>query len=396
MNSTFSNLLFGATLLAFFAISINGLPTTSTIGSGLTAADRAYNAKMVALEQNKKHLIKTSEDQPAGWMSQDDIAQLALHHQGFMDVTFSGDYQKPENQMMEMEELPSEVTQQETAKSIMQLANTDLMKSTLKTLTEFPTRYYLTATGVKSSNWLYQHVQNITAEYRDDQIQVTVRQFNHSNWQQKSLIARIEGSDSPDQVVILGAHQDSVNWRQGWNNTAPGADDDGSGSVTILETFKSLLSAKYHPKKSVEFHWYSGEEAGLLGSQEVAKDYRARNVTVNAMLQLDMTGFPRKTAPADIGLVEDFTDSRLTALLENLVKEYTQLPPKRMKCGYGCSDHASWNRNGYPSAFPFEGSSLRENKQIHSQDDTYETVDFDHALNFVKIAIGFVVELTNQ
>lgn len=43
---------------------------------------------------------------------------------------------------------------------------------------------------------------------------------------------------------------------------APGADDDGSGSVTILEAYRGLISAGFQPKKTVEFHWYSAEVCG--------------------------------------------------------------------------------------------------------------------------------------
>ncbi|KAJ7300862.1 hypothetical protein DFH08DRAFT_979251 [Mycena albidolilacea] len=64
---------------------------------------------------------------------------------------------------------------------------------------------------------------------------------------------------------------------------APGADDDGSGSVTILENYRALLAADFHPERSLEFHWYSAEEGGLLGSQAVAKAYEGRvNVNVPA------------------------------------------------------------------------------------------------------------------
>lgn len=69
---------------------------------------------------------------------------------------------------------------------------------------------------------------------------------------------------------------------------APGADDDGSGSVTILESYRALLAADFHPQKTVEFHWYSAEEGGLLGSQAVAKDYQSRNANVIAMSQVSL------------------------------------------------------------------------------------------------------------
>lgn len=67
---------------------------------------------------------------------------------------------------------------------------------------------------------------------------------------------------------------------------APGADDDGSGTVTILEVFRALVGVGFRPPRPVEFHWYSAEEGGLLGSQAVAQTYEKRKVDVLAMIQV--------------------------------------------------------------------------------------------------------------
>lgn len=72
---------------------------------------------------------------------------------------------------------------------------------------------------------------------------------------------------------------------------APGADDDGSGTVTILEVFRALVGTGFRPHRPVEFHWYSAEEAGLLGSQAVAKSYEKKNVDVLAMIQVNAALF---------------------------------------------------------------------------------------------------------
>jgi bacterial leucyl aminopeptidase len=83
-----------------------------------------------------------------------------------------------------------------------------------------------------------------------------------------------------------------------------GADDDGSGTVSILEAYRALITSDFRPVEHIEFHWYSAEvgssmysttvfeiyafpkEGGLLGSQAVAKDYEAKGVNVIAMSQV--------------------------------------------------------------------------------------------------------------
>lgn len=108
---------------------------------------------------------------------------------------------------------------------------------------------------------------------------------------------------------------------------APGADDDGSGTMSILESYRALLAADFHPVRTVQFQWYSAEEGGLLGSQAIAKDYEKRGVNVLAMsqvcrlsniwlsivdlimgLQFDMTAFVKRGTREEVGIITDFVD----------------------------------------------------------------------------------------
>lgn len=69
---------------------------------------------------------------------------------------------------------------------------------------------------------------------------------------------------------------------------APGADDNGSGSVGLMETFRELVASGFKPTQPLEFHWYSGEEAGLLGSQAIASSYKSAGKAVKGAFILDM------------------------------------------------------------------------------------------------------------
>lgn len=66
--------------------------------------------------------------------------------------------------------------------------------------------------------------------------------------------------------------------------------DDGTGTVNLIEVVRVLIKAGYKPTTPLEFHWYSGEESGLLGSQDIAADYADSDVSVKAFMELDMTG----------------------------------------------------------------------------------------------------------
>jgi bacterial leucyl aminopeptidase len=65
-----------------------------------------------------------------------------------------------------------------------------------------------------------------------------------------------------------------------------GADDDGTGTVNLIEVFRVLMTNAFEPSTPVEFHWYSGEEGGLLGSQAIAKSYDQAGVQVKSYVSL--------------------------------------------------------------------------------------------------------------
>lgn len=83
---------------------------------------------------------------------------------------------------------------------------------------------------------------------------------------------------------------DSINLNNPSSGRAPGYDDDGTGTVNLIEAFRALVAAGFAPSYPVEFHWYSGEEAGLLGSQAIASNYKSAGKAVKAFMELDMSG----------------------------------------------------------------------------------------------------------
>lgn len=119
--------------------------------------------------------------------------------------------------------------------------------------------------------------------------EITVSAFTHS-WTQYSIIAKIPGTQASSPVTILGAHMDSINLQSPTSGRAPGADDDGTGTVNLIETLRALIAAGFKPSTPLEFHWYSGEEAGLLGSQAIATNYKNAGIQVKAFMELDMSG----------------------------------------------------------------------------------------------------------
>ncbi|KXN86341.1 Leucine aminopeptidase 1 [Leucoagaricus sp. SymC.cos] len=290
----------------------------------------------------------------------------------------------------------------ERVRPILKTLSTQGPRENLARFSSFRTRHYRSETGKQSQQWLLAKIEETTAKYASSSLRdiISLSEFPHS-WGQNSIIARINGSSAEDDgVIVIGAHQDSTNL---WPFLpAPGADadtqrqDDGSGTVTILEAYRALIAADFRPVRTLEFHWYSAEEGGLLGSQAVARKYAAEGARVLAMSQFDMTAWVMRGTREEVGVITDFVDQDLTQFNKDLVSTYLDIPYVETKCGYACSDHASWSKAGYPSIFTIESSFENSNKHIHSMNDRIDVSDefsFDHMLEFSKLAVAFAVEL---
>jgi len=157
------------------------------------------------------------------------------------------------------------------------------------------------------------------------------------------------------------------------------------------------LDNNFNPDRTIEWQGYAAEEVGLLGSQAVANAYKRDGKKVFAMLQNDMTGFNPAANQNKVGIITDFVDVNLTAILRKLVTEYGKLPWADTRCGYACSDHASFTRAGYRSAFSFEVHQFSMlNRNIHTANDVISHLDMKRNVQFVKTAVGFAQELGHE
>lgn len=222
--------------------------------------------------------------------------------------------------------------------------------------------------------------------------QVAVTMIDHKQTKQKSLRVTLPGTTRADEIVVLGGHLDSISFD---GDRAPGVDDNASGSSNLLEALRILMAQK-QSARTIEIFWYAGEESGLLGSAEIAAEYKKAGKKVVGVLQLDMTLFPGD-GPRVIASMTDFTSAWMRSILVELNTHYVKAQLTEDRCGYGCSDHASWYRQGYHTLMPFESSMRRMNQAIHSKNDTVTPkLNFDHSLLFSQIAISLAMELSQN
>ena len=248
---------------------------------------------------------------------------------------------------------------------------------TINHLSRYRNRYYASSHGKTSAEWIRDHWQSLAAGRSD----VTTEMFTACSTcsTQPSVILTIRGWDLPDEVVVLGAHLDSINGntRNDPNQLAPGADDDASGIATLTETLRIALADGWQPRRTVKFMGYAAEEVGLRGSNAIAQSFRAGGVNVVSVLQVDMTNY-KSGAVTDMKLISDYSNTDLKNFFVTLFDTYLApmgLTRSNTACGYACSDHASWTNAGYPAAMMFEaGDPGGSFPYIHTPYDTLATM----------------------
>jgi leucyl aminopeptidase len=243
----------------------------------------------------------------------------------FMDITATKDiYPAVTAARTRSVKYPSKTAFNTSVKSLAKDLSKKNMRDHLETFTSFHTRYYKSSYGIQSAEWLFEQVNQTIVASGADKYGAFVQKFEHE-WGQFSIIATIPGMSN--KTVVIGAHQDSINLFLPAFLAAPGADDDGSGTVTILEALRVLLQSKVVIKgkadNTIEFHWYSAEEGGLLGSQAIFSAYSQIGRDVKAMLQQDMTGYVARTLaagePESVGVITDFVDPGLTEFIKEVI-----------------------------------------------------------------------------
>lgn len=266
--------------------------------------------------------------------------------------------------------------------------SSDHLMKNLTLLTHYEDRYANSDNGLAAANWIKHKMEKIAKRYhRDD---VTTYVVSTGYWyKQPSVVVKIGNSSEPG--IVVGAHMDttSANYFFG---SKPGADDDGSGSVSVLEAARSVLSSGLHFKKPIYFIWYAAEEEGLYGSQAVVADFKEKKIPVDAVIHFDMTGYMYHKEPK-MWLLTDDTNPELTAYLAKLITTYVKQPVGYTRCGYACSDHASWTDGNFVAGMATETEFNHMNPNLHSSSDTIEKLSPDHMTDYAKLAIAFAVEL---
>jgi Zn-dependent M28 family amino/carboxypeptidase len=221
----------------------------------------------------------------------------------------------------------------------------------------------------------------------------------------ENVVAIIEGNEYPNEYIVISSHLDHVGIQKGMIHN--GADDDGSGSVAMLEiaeAFQEAAAAGQGPKRSIIFLHVTGEEKGLLGSKYYTQNplYPLEDTMTN--LNVDMIGRldPKRVDkdPNYIYLIgADKISQELHDISEATNKKYTQIKldytynddkdPNRF---YYRSDHYNFAKNNIPVIFYFNGT----HEDYHAPGDTPDKINYDMLAKRSQLIFHTAWELANR
>jgi len=230
--------------------------------------------------------------------------------------------------------------------------------------------------------------------------------LNRTEFNGKNVLAYLPGTDKDlkEEVVVITSHYDHIGIVDGEINN--GADDDGSGTVTVMELARVYMNASKNgdgPRRSVLFMNVVGEEKGLLGSEWYSDHpiFPLENTVAN--LNIDMIGRVDEAHSEDENYIyligSDKLSSELHEISEsvnasftNITLDYTFNAPDDPNRFYYRSDHYNFAKHNIPVIFYFSGV----HEDYHAPGDDVEKIMFTKMTNVGRLAFHTAWELLNR
>lgn len=243
----------------------------------------------------------------------------------------------------------------------------------------------------QAANLILQH-HNLTADSLRQKIradfqpvsfllqEITVQidlKIHAENITTQNVVAYLEGSDAKlkTEAVVFGAHYDHIGVGEN-GDIYNGADDDGSGTVAVLEIARAFAQNSVRPRRSLLFVSHAGEEKGLVGSRYYTNHPLIALENTAAQLNMDMIGRNDTNSIYIIG--SNFLSNELHQVNEaandeiGLELDYTYNTLSDPQRFYFRSDHYNYAKHGIPIIFYFSGT----HEDYHKPTDTIEKINF--------------------
>jgi hypothetical protein len=217
----------------------------------------------------------------------------------------------------------------------------------------------------------------------------------------KNVVGILEGNGPlAKETVVIGAHYDhlgygafgSLSKDQKGKAIHYGADDNGSGTTTLMELARRFAAKKDREGRRLVFIAFSGEERGLLGSEHYCKNPLIPLADTVAMVNLDMVGRLREDPNTKKGKLQVYgtgTAKTFDKLIDSLNERY-QFQLQKIPGGMGPSDHASFYMRKIPVFFLFTG----DHPDYHRPGDTADKINITGMMKIADLTTDLIDHLS--
>jgi hypothetical protein len=283
------------------------------------------------------------------------------------------------------EEIPKSFLYDPSIDSLLSLISQDSLYAWTLRLQNFQTRYSYSDSINSARYWIFDKLVSFGID------SVWFHYYNYDS-PQYNVVAAVVGTAQPDKVIVVGGHYDSVVYGSGTNpyTWAPGADDNGTGTVATLEMARII--AENPLPVTVIFAPFAQEEQGLIGSYYFAEYLYNQGTDLHLMLNADMIAHSVDADPDVIIYAHSSAWNFITLMIE-MANTYTYLNP-----GYGGqssgSDHYSFYEWGYDALFASEGDFHYAG--WHTNYDIVDSLDFDYMKEVVKMEMATLITVARS
>lgn len=265
----------------------------------------------------------------------------------------------------------------------------------------------LKGAGVKGTHQKLEKTINKKGKSVSELLNVSVTidvKKNREELTSENVLAYLPGTEKPEELLVITSHYDHLG-KKG-DKIFNGADDDGSGTTTLLELAEAFSLASKEgngPKRSILFMTVSGEEKGLLGSEFYTENpvFPLENTVAN--LNIDMVGRIDENHAPDSNYVYIIGSDKLSTELHQLSEEanktysgidfdYTYNDENDPNRFYYRSDHYNFAKNNIPVIFYFTGV----HEDYHQPTDTVEKIMFQKTENIARLVFHTAWEIANR
>jgi hypothetical protein len=282
-------------------------------------------------------------------------------------------------------ELPKALLRYPSIDSLLSLISQDSLYAWNLRLQNFRTRYSYSDSVYRARDWLF----NKFASFGIDSI--WLHHYNYDS-DQYNVVATVVGTVKPDKLLVVGGHYDSVVYGSGTNpyTWAPGADDNGSGTVATLEMARII--AQNPLPVTVMFVPFAQEEQGLIGSDYFASYLSSQGVDLPLMINADMIAH-NLGAHTAVKIYAASSAMEFVNVMDNMANAYTYLGASYAGQSSG-SDHYSFYQHGYDAVFSSEGDFFSNG--WHKNYDIVDSLDFDYMKEVVKMNLATLITVAKS